>query len=639
MDQRTDLWSLGVVLFELITGQRPFKGEDWRSTIYAITTHQAPQVELLRSDVPPELAAIVRRALAKRLPDRYQHAAPLISDLEQLRGETSSWDSQRVTVTLDGAGASSATGSFIKEPSILVLPFADLSPDKDNEYFSDGLTDEIITDLSQISGLRVISRTSAMLLKGAKKDVRTIGNELGVGHVLEGNVRKAGNNLRITAQLIDAVNDQLLWTNRFKGTLEDIFEIQEEVARAIVNALKVQLTPQEQDKIKQRPIDNPHAYECYLQARQEITLWTEPAFDRALQHLNNGLRIVGENALLYAGLGYTHWAYVNAGIKPQEHVEQVEICTRKVFELEPESAHGYFLQGITEHLIQCELQKSVNSLKRALIMDINNPDVLFWLCLAYSFAGRIDAAKPLVKRLLRIDPLNPLNQGLPGFLLTLEGRFDEALAPLRTMYEMDPSNPALQFLYGQSLAYNEQTGKACEILKQLASDSPEHPFGWMAAFLASALQGDRTRALEAATTSLTEMAGQDLQYSWFMAQGFALIDAQDEAVDWLENAVKRGFINHPLFTRFDPFLQSIHGNAQVSRNSCSTFSNPGSNSRCDARLGFRASHGIRATTTTPVRYSQGKRRSPRRRGWANIEAGSWGGSADCSMATPGASWS
>ena len=225
-----------------------------------------------------------------------------------------------------------------------------------------------------------------------------------------------------------------------------------------------------------------------------------------------------------------------------------------MFELDPESAHGYFLQGITEQAIKGELQKSVNSLKRALIMDINNPDVLFWLCMAYSFAGRIDAARPLVKRLLRIDPLNPLNQGLPGFLLTVEGRFDEALAPLKTMYEMDKNNPVLQFLYAQSLAYNQQTEDACEILSQLAHANPEHPFGWMGAFLLSALRGDQQRALAAATDSLREIAKQDLQYSWFMAQGFALIDAHDEAVDWLRNAVSRGFINHPLFTQFDPFL-------------------------------------------------------------------------------------
>jgi len=144
-----------------------------------------------------------------------------------------------------------------------------MSPDPDQEYFSDGLTEEIITDLSKIHTLRVISRTSAMRLKGTEKDIKKIGKELNVGYVLEGSVRKAGNNIRITAQLIDATSDSHIWAEKYSGTLEDVFDIQERVSRSIVDALKLKLSPEEDQRIAQRPIDNVHAYECYLKARYE----------------------------------------------------------------------------------------------------------------------------------------------------------------------------------------------------------------------------------------------------------------------------------------------------------------------------------------------------------------------------------
>lgn len=157
-----------------------------------------------------------------------------------------------------------------------------LSPDKDNEYFSDGLTEEVISDLSQVHDLLVISRSSAMTFKGTKKKIREIAQEVNVQFVLEGSVRKAGNNLRITAQLIDAPTDAHIWADKYSGTLNDVFDIQEKVSRAIVAA---------------------PAYDCYLRARQEIWRWTEPGLDRALHHLQTALEMVGENALLFAGLG------------------------------------------------------------------------------------------------------------------------------------------------------------------------------------------------------------------------------------------------------------------------------------------------------------------------------------------------
>ena len=173
--------------------------------------------------------------------------------------------------------------------SIVVLPFSNLSPDPENEYFADGLTDEVIQDLSKIRSLRVISRTSSMVLKGTNKDLKTIGRELGVGFVVEGTVRRAATRLRISARLIDASTDDHLWSDKYDGTVEDVFTIQERLARTIVGALQLQLTAVEQQRLVARPISDLHAYECYLQARQATFRWRQDAIDHAVQLLHNGL--------------------------------------------------------------------------------------------------------------------------------------------------------------------------------------------------------------------------------------------------------------------------------------------------------------------------------------------------------------
>ena len=206
----------------------------------------------------------------------------------------------------------------MKEKSIVVLPFEDMSPNKDNEYFSDGLTDEIITDLSHLLHLRVISRNSAMMLKGSRKETKSIGKELNVQYVLEGGVRKVGNDLRITAQLIDAMDDTHLWAEKYSGTLDDVFDIQEKVSRSIVDALKLKIGPEEERRITERPIENVKAYEYYLKARYEHWRLTEESLKRAEKFLEEGLDIVGENELLYAALGWVHFQYVNGGIDVDE---------------------------------------------------------------------------------------------------------------------------------------------------------------------------------------------------------------------------------------------------------------------------------------------------------------------------------
>lgn len=206
--------------------------------------------------------------------------------------------------------------------TVAVLPFANLSPDADNEYLADGLTDELITDLSMLKMLRVISRQSAMRLKGSDKDVRTIARELGARYVLTGGVRKFGANVRITAQLVDARVDELLWADKFAGTFSDVLVMQERLSREIVDALRLRLTPAEEQRMSHRSIADARAYDLYLRARQQIWSFSGPALDRALQLIRQAQEIVGESELLFAAEGMIYWQYVNVGLRPATTFEE-----------------------------------------------------------------------------------------------------------------------------------------------------------------------------------------------------------------------------------------------------------------------------------------------------------------------------
>ena len=468
-------------------------------------------------------------------------------------------------VTAAGGTDAPTMGDVARPKSIVVLPFVNISGDQDNEYFADGLTDELITDLSKVRALRVISRTSAMRLKGTEKDLRTLARELNVQYVLEGSVRRIGDNLRIAAQLIDAANDTHLWADKYAGTIEDVFRIQETLSRTIVDALQITLTPEENHRLKERAMDNPHAYECYLRARQQIWLFSPSGLDHAIHLIDNALRIVGDDPLLYATKAYVTAHYLHSGGTPAEgYLERAEECVAKAFALAPHSYHGHLARGLLLH-IKGDFQGAVRDLKQVLAVDPNNPDTLAMLGYIYALCGREAASKPLHARLLEVDPLTPLNYAFSGFVSFLEGHPEETLGPYRHYHDLAGDDPAAHWFYAWSLAINGRVDEMGEVLDRVFELAPDTVFARFGLLIKHAVHGDREATLAALTPELRAAASGAELFSRELAHFLALVGEKQEAISWVENANRLGLINYPFLAKHDRMLDNVRAEPRFQR--------------------------------------------------------------------------
>lgn len=547
-DHRGDVWSCGVVFYEMLAGAPPFAGANSYVVLHAIMHDELPSISNHRPELPMAVNAIMLRALAKSRTDRYQSAGEFLVDLAQF-----------LQSGLSGSSIhSSSTATALLERSIVVLPFVVLGTEARDHFFSEGLTDEITTDLSAISRLRVICRTSANRFKNTERDLKKIAAELNVQYVMEGTVRTSGNSLRVTAELINPATDSLVWAEKFSGSLEDIFAIQESLSRRIAEALKLKLSASESMRLSEKPIQDVRAYEYYLRAKQEILSFSSEGLERALDYLKKGELIIGENVVLLSSMGQVYWQYVNAGISPDpEYLEKAARCARRILELDAQSGHGHRLLGLVASA-QGRTQEAVRLLKKSLESNPNDPDTLSWLCVICSLSGKGYAVASMSQRLIDVDPLTPIWQIVPGIVATHSGEFGRALAPFERALQADPQNPMLQLAYGQLLALNGRTGEAIAYLEALSS-AGENFFAQLGAFYGHALRGDKDAALMSVSEELKNAAKVDLNYAWVMAQAFALIDEIQLALEWLNIAVERGFINFPLLHHLDPFLEKVRG--------------------------------------------------------------------------------
>jgi TolB-like protein len=448
--------------------------------------------------------------------------------------------------------------------SVVVLPFDNMSPDPGDAYFADGLTEEIINNLSHIRSLRVISRSSAMVLKGTQKDLRTLGKELDIQYVLEGSVRKSGDDLRITAQLIDALADEHLWAEKYDGVLEDVFRVQETVSRSIVDALRVSLTPEEDGRLADRPFQDVRAYELLLRAREASYSYSSEGMERARSLLQEALEIVGDNPVLLAQLGNVHYQFWNMGIRlDEDDLRLARECADRALSLDPHSADYLWIRGHLE-VTGGNAVRALGYLEEALERAPAHADALGWYTVYAGVIGLGAKAKARLNELKEVDPLSIFGLFVPIVIEIVAGRFSVGLDLAQRTREAHPDDPTIEAWYAMALAVNGQRQAAAAAIRSFFG-TREGLWARLVSVLGAALEHDSEGVLRRIDGDFERWAAKDLLYSWWTAIALTQIGETERALSWLETAVERGNINYPYLSQYDPLLEELRGETRFTQ--------------------------------------------------------------------------
>jgi TolB-like protein len=519
LDARSDVYALGCMTYEMLAGDPPFVASRPAAVIARHMTDIPPPITTVRRNVSDAMADAIARALAKQPADRPATAGAFA---QALRAKTVKAADTQV--------------------AIVVLPFVNRSPDADNEYFSDGLTEEVIADLSKVSALRVICRNS-------------IARELGVTHLVTGSVRRAGNALRVTADLVDARSDAPVWSDKFSGTTDDVFAIQEDIARKIVAALKMKLTAHEERQVAERPIDNPVAYDCYLRARQEMYAWTPDAAGRAERLVDEAIGMVGEAPLLLATKAQLCWNRVNLNLAPAgEMLPKATALANRALAGDPHLALAIGVRGLVAGSWG-KPEEALPDLYRAYELWPGDSNILTELC-RFSNTSGLQRHRPLVERTLLLDPLHFLPSMVMMVYNWVNGALAECVPHARRALSMTSRRSMVPLLTSMPLAAAGLKDEGADVLSELATDMRDTPLGLMAEHQLAGIRGDRAGVIAATTPAFEATLGNEFT-SFHAAESFALVGLVDEAVRFARLAVTRGFISYPFLAEHEPFLGEV----------------------------------------------------------------------------------
>jgi len=551
LEGRSDLFSFGAVLYEMCTGILPFRG-DTTAVMFESILNRAPVPPVrINPDTPPKMEEIINKALEKDRKLRYQSAADIRTDLRRLKrdadSEKSSDEGQTRPLTAIPTGTT--------HQSIVVLPFTNMSSDPENEFFADGITEEIINALAQIEDLRVVARTSAFSFKGKHVDLRTVGGRLNVTTVLEGSVRKSGNRLRIMAQLINVADGYHLWSERYDRELQDIFEVQDEIAQTIANRLKVTLVRPTTHAVvpffaldegptrteTQKPLvragtKNLQAYQLYLKGRFHWNKRTPDASRKAIEYFHESIEEDPAYALAYTGLAdaYNEASFLNV-FPPREVMPKAKAAATKALEIDDGLAEAHVSLAYASFTYDWDWTAAGRHFEQALKVNPSYVRSHAFYPLFLGSLGRFEEAVAAAKRALDVDPVSPAGSHFLAVQLYLSRQFDQAIQECHKTLEMDPNYAISYALLGQAYLGKGLYGEALPDLDKYLALSRGSASSLELLGYAHAQLGERNEALRM-VEELRELAKRSFVSSFSLALVYAGLDDRDQAFTWLEKA-------------------------------------------------------------------------------------------------------
>ncbi len=470
VDHRTDIWSLGVLTYHMLAGRAPFRGSNPATVIHSVLHDEPEPLSLVNPEVSMRLSRVVDRAMAKRPEERFQGADELLAELE-----LPEWGADTGSIT-------GPVGRSAQRPSIAVLAFDDMSPQRDQEYFCDGIADEIINDLTRIENLHVAARTSSFAFKGKQEDVREIGRKLAVRNVLEGSVRKAGDRVRVTAQLINVADGYHLWSERYEGTLEDVFAIQEEIARSIVERLRGELSDREQRALAAGQTRDVEAFDFYLRGRQYFYLTKRRNMEFAISMFERATRKDPEFALAYCGLADCY-SYLFTYFDPdRENLRRADEASRRALDLRSDLAEAHASRGLALSL-SGDSDEADREFERALELNPNLFEAYYFWGRTNMVRGHHEEAVKLFMKAGRANPDDYQALTMAGFILRTLGRVEEsrtayskAFENIRKHLELVPDDPRAVYLGAEALVELGERDRAMEWIDRALRLAPEDPY-------------------------------------------------------------------------------------------------------------------------------------------------------------------